>query len=330
MTPPRVSALITCYNAAWCIERSLDSVFAQSRPADQVIVSDDGSTDDTVAIITRRYGDRVRLLRLPHRGLTPSRKAAIDAAGGDWFALLDADDAWLPGKLERQTAAIARFPRARWIGTDARLVTDTEVLRESYLSDYFDPVRELAGDLLPALIERSFVLPTTVLIEAAAYGEAGGFDPAIVYSQDYDLFLRLAARFEGVVLAEPLALYYSHPGQISRRYEERHRDDYALMQRVEAGTLRADPALRATGARRVADLAWKLGVAALRAGRMDEARGYLRRAAGVGSVPRRRTLARAARMLPAPLIRMLARSRALKRVVAEAQPPAVRIDSGSG
>lgn len=326
VSPPRISALVTCYNAAWCIERALDSVFAQTRPADEIIVTDDGSTDGTPEQIERRYGSRVRLIRLPHRGLTPSRKAAIEAANGDWFALLDADDQWLPEKLERQATAIGRIHGVRWIGSDVRVVADDSVLRASYLADYFDPVRELSGDLLPVMIERSFVLPTTVLIEARAYREAGGFDEAIPYSQDYDLFLRLAARFPGAVLAEPLALYASHPGQISRHYEARHRDDYVLMQRVESGALRDDAALKARGAGRVADLAWKLAIACLRDGRIDEARGFLVRAGGRGAAPRRRALARIAAALPAPLVRLLGRSAALKRVVAGAQPAARTLD----
>ena len=73
-----VTVALTCWNAAWCIERALDSVFAQTRLPDQVIVTDDGSTDDTVERIRSRYGDRVRVVSLPHRGLTPTRRAAIE------------------------------------------------------------------------------------------------------------------------------------------------------------------------------------------------------------------------------------------------------------
>ncbi|NOT34591.1 MAG: glycosyltransferase family 2 protein, partial [Candidatus Eisenbacteria bacterium] len=104
------SVTLTCYNAAWCVERALDSVFAQTRTPSEVLVTDDGSTDDTVARIRARYGDRVRLLEMPHRGLTPTRQAAIAAAAGPWVALLDADDWWFPNKLECQVAFLEAHP----------------------------------------------------------------------------------------------------------------------------------------------------------------------------------------------------------------------------
>jgi len=304
----RVSALLTCWNAAWCIERALDSVFAQTRPADEVLVSDDGSTDDTVARIEARYGDRVRVLRLPHRGLTPSRRAAIEASTGDWFALLDADDVWLPEKLERQIALAGRHPQARWLVSDAAYVTETEVLRASWLSAYFTPVTERAGDLLPLLVERSFALPSGCLIERAAYDAVGGFDVAIPYSQDYDLFLKLAARFHGAVGAEPLLRYYASPGQLSRRMEERYRDDLALMRAVAAGKLRDDPAIRRAGARRAAETAYRLGLLLLRAGRFDEARPLLREAAAGDTPLSWRLTALAGTALPAAVLRRVMRS----------------------
>jgi glycosyltransferase involved in cell wall biosynthesis len=152
----RISVLMTAWNAAWCIERALDTVFAQTRLPDEVVLSDDGSTDDTVAIVERRYGARVRILRLPHKGLTLSRRAALEAATGDWLSLMDADDWWKPAKLERQASWIEQHSEIRWISTDGDYVAAEGVLRESWLSDYFQPVRDLNGDLLPYLIGAAF------------------------------------------------------------------------------------------------------------------------------------------------------------------------------
>src|SRR5678815_1004372 len=131
----KVSVLLTTYDASWCVTRALDSVFAQTRPADEVLVGDDGSTDDTVAKIEQRYGDRVRVLRLPHRGLTPARRATFEAATGDWLAPLDADDWWEPAKLERQAAFLAAHPEVRWLGTDGVYVAAEGVIRPSWFSD---------------------------------------------------------------------------------------------------------------------------------------------------------------------------------------------------
>jgi glycosyltransferase involved in cell wall biosynthesis len=228
----RVTVALTVYNAAWCVTRALDSVMGQSRPADEVLVTDDGSTDETVALIESRYGSRVRVLRLEHGGLTRSRRAAVEAARSEWVALLDADDWWEPGKLERQVAFLDRHPEVRWCGTDGEYVSEQGVIRASWLSDYFEPVRTLTGDLLPALVERCFPLVSSMMIERGTYAAVGGYDLGVPYSQDYDLWLRLAARHPGAMLAEPLIHYWSSPRQLSRRYEERDRDDLELMRRV--------------------------------------------------------------------------------------------------
>jgi len=316
---------MTAWNAAWCIERALDTVFAQTRPPDEVLLSDDGSTDDTVARVEARYRTRVRILRLPHQGLTLSRKAALEAATGDWLSLMDADDWWKPTKLERQADWIVAHPEVKWISTDGDYVQEEGLIRASWLSDYFHPVRDLNGDLFPYLIERCFPLVSSMMIEAAAYRASGGFDPAVPYSQDYDLWMRLAAKHPGAVIGTPLITYWSSPGQLSRRYEARHRDDLMLLERVARGELRRDAAIQARAAEKAAGLAFDLALIALRAGRTAEARGFFGRATGAGPW-RRRGIALAGRTLPAGAIAALARSGALRDAVGGARPGARRVD----
>jgi glycosyltransferase involved in cell wall biosynthesis len=328
----KISAVLTCYNAAWCIERSIDSVLAQNRPADEILVSDDGSTDDTVPLIERRYGDRVRILKLPHRGLTPSRRAAVDAASGNWIALLDADDEWLPQRLEAQVATLERHPELRWVSSDGVFVSDTAVLRESWLADYFDPVRDTVGDLYPTLVKRCWPLVSSSLFEARAYHDVGGFDVDMVWSQDYDLWLRLAARFPAAMLSDRLIRYYSSPGQLSRRIEERYRDDLKLMRRVADGTLRRDAPLQRIAAGRAAALEFDLGVMCLRSGRTKEGRVRLMRAAAAPGPLRRRALALVGAVVPGWSLRRLMHSTWVKGTVKgarEGTPPAIGAGSNS-
>lgn len=308
----RVSVVITAYNAAWCIERALDSVFAQTRLPDEVLLGDDGSTDDTVARVLARYGDRVRVLRLPHRGLTPSRRAGLEAATGDWLALMDADDAWMPAKLARQAQVLQGHPEVKWISTDGTYVGAEGVLRASWLADYFQPVADRTGDLYPALVERCFPLVSSMLIERAAYEASGGFDAAFRWSQDYDQWLRLAARHPGALIGEPLIMYWSSPGQLSRRIEERYRDDLALMQRVAGGSLRVDPVVQRRGAARAAALEFSLALMCLRSGREAEARARFGRALGHGAWIRR-AIALAGRTLPVPALAAVGRWLAARR-----------------
>jgi hypothetical protein len=295
---PTVSVVLTCYNAAWCVERALDSVFAQTHQADEVLVTDDGSTDDTVERIRARYGDAVTVHRLPHAGLTPSRRAGVAAARGAWIALLDADDVWMPEKLERQLDFLARHAEVRWLSTDGVYRSAEGVIRDSWLSDYFDPVTEMQGDLLPALVERCFPLLSSSLVCANAYRDVGGFDPSIPYSQDYDLWLRLAARYPGAVLAQPLVTYWSGPAQLSRRFEERYRDDLRLMEKVARGELRRDRTLQRVAARKVSTFEFELAVTCARSGRMREARVRLGRVARLGGPLSRRVLALCGALAP--------------------------------
>jgi hypothetical protein len=295
----KVSVLLTAYNATWCIERSLDSVFAQTRLPDEVLVADDGSEDDTVDLIGRRYGSRVRVVRLPHRGLTVSRRASVEAASGDWFSVLDADDWWEPTKLERQLTFLAAHPEIRWCGTDGDYVSAEGVIRASWMSEYFHSLRELTGDVLPLLVERCFPLVSSMLIERGAYMEVGGYDLSIPYSQDYGLWLKLASRFPGGFIAEPLIHYWSSPNQLSRRLEARYRDDLGLMRRVASGEFRRDPKLQLRGEQRAAAIAYDLAIVCMREGRVGEARELLATARRHGPFMRR-LLAWSGSLTPGP------------------------------
>ena len=100
-----VSVVIPCYNGAAFLREALDSVLAQTRPPLEVIVVDDGSTDDSAAI-AESYGPPVRVIRQENQGESVARNRGIDEARGDWIAFLDADDVWKPEKLARQLAAV--------------------------------------------------------------------------------------------------------------------------------------------------------------------------------------------------------------------------------
>ena len=315
---PKISVLMCTYNAGWCVEQALDSVMDQTRPPDEIVLADDGSTDDTVARVESRYGDRVRLLRRPHVGLTPTRCAGAAVATGDWFALMDADDIWRPEKLERQLAFLERHPGIRWVSTDGSLVSAEGVIRESWLSDYFDPVQDIAGDLLPLLVERCFPLVSSSLIEARAFNDVGGFGTRFAWSQDYDLWLRLAARHPGAVMADRLVTYFSSPGSLSRRIQERYRDDLALLRSIESGELGRRPAVQRVASERAAALEFDLAIACLRSGRVREARVRLRRAARRGPL-KRRALAFLGASLPVASLGRLMRSRWLKDTVQRAR-----------
>ena len=314
----KVSAILAVYNAAWCVERALDSLLAQTRRPDEIIVCDDGSTDGTPDLIESVCGNAVSVLRLPHRNAAAARAVGLARAGGDWLAFMDADDSWLPHKLETQLAYLERHPEVRHISSDGVYVSPGGVLRESWLADYFFPVRELRGDLLEALVERCFVLMSSAMVERDAYHEVGGLDPEIVYSHDYDLWLRLYARYPAAVLPDRLTTYFSSPNALSKRFVERYRDNLMLMRRVERGLLRPAPALMRRGAERAASIEFDLGLMCLRGGRTAEARAHLRRSLACGPA-RRRLLGAAGAVLPTWALRRLSRAGWAKGTVHESR-----------
>jgi len=321
----KVSVVLTVYNATWCVERALDSALSQTVPPDEILVCDDGSTDGTADLIENTFGSRVTVLRLPHRNASATRSVGLARASGDWLAFMDADDTWYPMKLERQRDYIVAHPEVRHVSTDGVFVSPDGVIRESWLSDYFHPPRELQGDLLPMLIERCFILMSSSLVERNTYHEVGGMDPDVVYSHDYDLWMRIAGRWPMAVINERLITYFTSPGALSRRYEARHRDNLELMRRVERGVYRPDPALMKRGAERAAALEYDLGLICLRTGRTVEGQAHLRRAAVAGPAARR-VLATVGGHLPGWALPALRRARWLRGAVQESREAAATID----
>ncbi len=324
MTRPSVSVVLAVYNVMWCIERALDSVLSQTHVPLEIIACDDGSTDGTPEFIERKYGDAVRVLRLPHRNASAARHDGLAVAQGDWLAFLDADDWWQPHKLERQLEYVAAHPSVRWVSTEGRYESEHGVERASWLADYFEPVIERNGDLLPPMLGRCFPLMSSMLVERSAYHEVGGIDPAIIYSHDYDLWLRLAARFDGGLIPEMLVHYWTHPGALSKNFEARHRDDLMLMQRAADGTLRDDAQTRELGRERVAALQYHIGQRCLRTGRGAEGRALLRASLARGPILRR-SVALLGSLVPDGLVPVLQRIPLLKKWVSVARGPSQRV-----
>src|ERR1700741_4506685 len=106
---PTVSVVIPTYNRALLIRQAIDSVLRQTFSDFEIIVADDGSTDDTEAVV-RSYGDRIRYLRVPHGGISHPRNAGMAAARGRYFTFLDSDDLLYPYALELETRLLERFP----------------------------------------------------------------------------------------------------------------------------------------------------------------------------------------------------------------------------
>ena len=223
MSAALVSVVIPTYNRAYCIERAIDSVLTQTHHDVDVIVVDDGSTDDTRGLITRQYGDdaRVRYFHQENRGVTGARNAGLRQVRGEYVALLDSDDVWKPWKLELQVACLERLPQAGMIWTDMEAIDsdghmfDPAFLRTMYsayqwfdVDDLFNeshplpmvsvplPIAEAqprlyVGDIFSPMVMGNLVHTSTVLLRRERFEKVGGFNEELHYSgEDYDFHLR--------------------------------------------------------------------------------------------------------------------------------------------
>lgn len=207
---PEVSVLVPCYNAERWIGPCLDSALAQDHPRFEVVVVDDGSTDNSLALL-RSYGSRIRLESLDHRGGNAARNRLLELARGAWLQYLDADDYLLPGKLSRQTAAAS--------GTDWDVVNSPVRLFYEATGDQRDVVIDPGAD--PALQFLQWAPFGTIgpLFRREALVRAGGWNEAQLCCQEHELFLRLisaGSRF-GLVNT-PLCVYRIHgSNSVSRK-----------------------------------------------------------------------------------------------------------------
>jgi glycosyltransferase involved in cell wall biosynthesis len=232
-----VSAIIPTYNHAAFLRGALESVFAQSCCPLEVVVVDDGSTDETAEVL-RVYEGRIRVLRRPNRGVAAARNAGAAVASGELLAFLDADDAWLPAKLERQTA---RFGVEPGIGLVHCGVMEVDG-RGRQLRARLDGMEGwVSTEML--LFRRGVILGggSAAVIRRAAFLDVGGFDEALSTSADWDLYYRVARRYPVGFVPEVLVRYRVHSGNMHRNVDAMTRDMLAAYAKVFS---EQDPELR--------------------------------------------------------------------------------------
>src|SRR5215211_3727657 len=208
-TRPSVSAIIPAHNAEAYVRDALDSVLAQTYSVAECIVIDDGSSDGT-ARIAREYGPPVRVIAQANRGVSASRNRGAAQSRGELLAFLDADDRWLPLRLERGVEALSEHPEAEAVLCATRVV-DNELRA---LRKIRQDARLRPEDLLLCRAEMVST-SSNLLIRRDAFQATGGFDGRLSTSADWALNYRLVERGRLVTLAEPLVEYRRHGTNMS-------------------------------------------------------------------------------------------------------------------
>ena len=208
-----ISVIIPTYNRARPVRRAIDSALKQNYEALEVIVVDDGSTDDTLELL-QAFHDEIKVVALEeNHGVSHARNRGIEAARGEWLAFLDSDDRWHLDKLEMQATFHDHYPELRisqcdeiWIRNGARV----------------NPMRKhakLGGQIFLQCLPRCIVSPSAVMMHRSVFHDVGLFDENLPACEDYDLWLRIAKRYEiGFLSKQLLTRYGGHDDQLSRRY----------------------------------------------------------------------------------------------------------------
>ena len=207
-----VSVVIPTHDRAHTLERALGSVFNQTRMPTEVLVVDDGSTDDSERLIRARFPE-CRYLYQENQGVSHARNQGIRASRCAWLAFLDSDDEWLPDKLAAQIQALTEHPAHRICHTEERWI------RNGVRVNPMKKHAKSGGHIFRQCLRLCVISPSSVLLKRSLLDEIGLFDESLPACEDYDLWLRICARHPVLFLQEPLIIKHGgHQDQLSRRF----------------------------------------------------------------------------------------------------------------
>lgn len=198
-TSPAVSVIIPTHNRSAIISQTIDSVLAQSFTDFEIIVVDDGSTDNTASVLQEQYAQKLTYIRIENSGLPAARNTGIKAARGTYVAFIDDDDLWLPDKLQRQMTLMQNNPSLGLvycgcykIGADGAVLSETRPAHRGALLEYLLRSNCIVGSA------------SAVLVTHEVFSRAGYFDETLKACEDWDMWIRIARYYQIDFIDEPL------------------------------------------------------------------------------------------------------------------------------
>ncbi|MBT4791997.1 MAG: glycosyltransferase, partial [Halobacteriovoraceae bacterium] len=206
----KVSVIIPTFNRAHTLERAINSVKAQTFKQFELIIVDDGSTDNTAKLL-KQYKD-IKIITQDNMGVSHARNSAIAQAQGQYISFLDSDDEWLPHKLEAQLQLLD--------STNVKWVHGEEIwIRNGVRVNQMKKHKKGGGNQFIPSLERCMISPSTVIIEKKILEKAGCFRDDYPVCEDYDLWLKLTASHEIGFVSDPVIIKYGgHSDQLSSKF----------------------------------------------------------------------------------------------------------------
>ena len=230
---PLVSVVIPAFNRGWCLEEAIDSVLSQTYERYELIVVDDGSTDDTEKRLSQY--DKITVIIQQNRGVSAARNRGIASSKGDLIAFLDSDDLWLPGKLSTQVNFFMRHSEAEICQTQETWIRNGK---------HMNPGRRHAktsGLFFERSLALCLVSPSAVMIRKRLLSTVGFFDETLPACEDYDLWLRINATIPIFLIDEPLIIKRGgHADQLSSNAGLDKYRIQSIKKLLESGTLSHD------------------------------------------------------------------------------------------
>jgi glycosyltransferase involved in cell wall biosynthesis len=227
-----LSIIIPTFNRCKLLNRALNSVFNQTYSDYEVIVIDDGSTDDTAEMLQKNF-THLRYSCQSNHGVSAARNKGLELAKGEWVAFLDSDDEWLPQKLEKQISLLKAKP-------DYKICHTEELwIRNGVRVNQMKKHKKAGGWIFPQCLPICAMSPSSILIHRSVFDSIGYFDTSLPACEDYDLWLRITAKYPVLYLEEPLIKKYGgHDDQLSKKHwgMDRYRIQ-ALQNIISGGTL---------------------------------------------------------------------------------------------
>ena len=262
-----LSIIIPTFNRCELLYRALNSVFKQTYSDYEVIVIDDGSTDDTAEMLQKNF-TQVRYVFQSNKGVSAARNKGLELAKGRWIAFLDSDDEWLPQKLEKQISLlIAKL--------DYKICHTEEIwVRNGIRVNQMKKHRKTGGWIFPHCLPLCAMSPSSILIHRSVFDSIGNFDTSLPACEDYDLWLRITAKYPVLYMEEPqIKKYGGHDDQLSKKHWGMDRYRIQALQNIIYGdTLNSENKQKA-----IAMLLKKCKVfqkGALKRGKMDDVQRY--------------------------------------------------------